>query len=311
MHPRDPTPADRPADPTRTAPGPRGPRLASALRLPPGNVDLRGRALGGYVVVRQIARGGMGAVFEAVPAAGGPAVALKVHLAGAAASDTQRRRFAREAQLDPAGNRGLRLAHRREAAPHDQGWVQLASSDASEPDRRPRLVLRYRGAAPGAPVDEVALGEARRERAARWLEQAAVLAPGEEALRAASQACLEAPRWGEAFLARGRVAAALRWSEAEADFARALAAPLPARAEAVHRARGSLRLALGEAREALEDAARLRALEPDGVDGLLLEGWARLALGDAAGAQQVAREALERAPDDARLHELARRAGLR
>ncbi|MGE0711583.1 MAG: protein kinase [Planctomycetota bacterium] len=74
--------------------------LIDALRRGPlGIAPLAGSVLGPYVVEAPVARGGMGAVLRARDRRDGRTVALKLLLAGAAASDTQRRRFARECEL--------------------------------------------------------------------------------------------------------------------------------------------------------------------------------------------------------------------
>ena len=62
-----------------------------------GSALERGQALGEYRIVREIGRGGMGVVYEAVQTSLNRRVALKVLPAGALLSDTAAERFAREA----------------------------------------------------------------------------------------------------------------------------------------------------------------------------------------------------------------------
>ena len=67
------------------------------VELPPP-IPQQPRRFGTYTTVREIARGGQGAVLEARNEASGERVALKVLLAGTLASPDERRRFFREAE---------------------------------------------------------------------------------------------------------------------------------------------------------------------------------------------------------------------
>lgn len=74
-----------------------GESLAQVLRAGPvGAHRLPGSRLGPFVVSAELARGGMGVVFDATHEPSGERVALKVLLAGDAATTQQRKRFVRE-----------------------------------------------------------------------------------------------------------------------------------------------------------------------------------------------------------------------
>ncbi len=97
---------------------PAGPRRSLAEALRAGGLlraSLVGTWLGPYAIEGELGRGGMGAVLRARHGETGAVVALKVMLAGAQASDAQRRRFLREATL-AAG-----LAHPSIVAVRDAG----------------------------------------------------------------------------------------------------------------------------------------------------------------------------------------------
>lgn len=67
--------------------------------LPPGDPREVAGAVAGYEVVREIGRGGMGAVYLARKTDGGQLAALKVMLPKVAAGDTARERFLREVRI--------------------------------------------------------------------------------------------------------------------------------------------------------------------------------------------------------------------
>jgi len=133
-------------------------------------------------------------------------------------------------------NHGLRLSHSPEGPPYRDGVKRFASSDHPDPALRPRLVVRYRGAAPGPDPDPAAL-EAEAAAAARRLLAGAEVAPASERWPLVQAAVARAPFLGEAFLARARVhLAAGRAIAARLDVRLAAAAAAPARDAGLERA---------------------------------------------------------------------------
>ncbi|MEU5734670.1 MULTISPECIES: protein kinase domain-containing protein [Streptomyces] len=96
-----------------------------------GRADLK--AIRGYSVIRELGRGGMGAVHLARHEATGVEVALKVMLPKVAASETARARFLREVALTRA------MKHPHVVALHDAGFGYGTSAKTSWPTRKPPM----------------------------------------------------------------------------------------------------------------------------------------------------------------------------
>ncbi len=110
--PSTPSPDRQPTRPARD--------LVDTLRMSdpppaPGEVDPATPAFGRYRILRELGRGGMGAVFLAHDPQLGREVALKLLLAGGDAGEEEVRRFHREAQA------AARLSHRNVISTYDVG----------------------------------------------------------------------------------------------------------------------------------------------------------------------------------------------
>jgi WD40 repeat protein/tRNA A-37 threonylcarbamoyl transferase component Bud32 len=114
----------------------------------------QGDAIGSYEVLGEVARGGMGAVYRARHRKLGRTVALKVILAGVAATEVERRRFEREARL-VASLDWPGICPVYEVGEH--GGVLYMALKLIE----------------GEPIDRVPLGPAPARRAAELVETAA------------------------------------------------------------------------------------------------------------------------------------------
>ena len=130
----------------RSASGSNGPRCPT-----------EGEKIGDYLLIKEIARGGMGVVYEAEQVSLGRKVALKMILTGAMASLTERERFRREARL------AAKLNHRNIVpivSVHDQDGIlfftmklidggslaQCASRFRDDPRSIARLIKTLAGA---------------------------------------------------------------------------------------------------------------------------------------------------------------------
>ena len=110
--PDTPSPDRQPTRPTRD--------IAETLRVPgtlpaPDGVDPAAPAFGRYRILRELGRGGVGAVFLAHDPQLGREVALKLLLSGGNAGEEEVRRFHREAQA------AARLTHRNVVSTYDVG----------------------------------------------------------------------------------------------------------------------------------------------------------------------------------------------
>lgn len=120
------------------------PALAGAIPAPPTPLDRN--AVEGFVLVEEISRGGQGVVYRAVQAATKRPAAVKMLLAGAFATERQRRRFDREVEV------AARLRHPNVVSVFESGetadgsrYVAMEFVDGLPLDR----YLRERAPAPG------------------------------------------------------------------------------------------------------------------------------------------------------------------
>ncbi len=144
------------------------PALLEAKPVPREPLDPR--AVEGFELVEEINRGGQGVVYRAVQAATNRPAAVKMLLAGAFASDRQRRRFEREVEI------AARLRHPNVVTVFESGQT---------PDGRPFVAMEFVN---GVPIDRYVrdrLPEPGRERTDAVLRLFLAIASGVAAAHAA------------------------------------------------------------------------------------------------------------------------------
>ncbi|MDL1904708.1 serine/threonine protein kinase [Synechococcales cyanobacterium CNB] len=144
------------------------PALAEARPAPREPIDPH--AVDGFELVEEISRGGQGVVYRAVQAATHRPAAVKMLLAGAFASDRQRRRFEREVEI------AARLRHPNVVTVFESGQT---------PDGRPFVAMEFVN---GVPIDRYVrdrLPEPGRDRTDAVLRLFLAIASGVAAAHAA------------------------------------------------------------------------------------------------------------------------------